>query len=112
MRSKTFLKIPEGVKVRQDGHDIIVTGPRGEIKKGLFNALVEIKQDDGGLITFHTKKLTKKEKCVIGTFSGHITNMFNGVLKGFVYKLRVCSWHFPMSVNREGSELVIKNFLV
>ena len=37
--------------------------------------------------------------------------MLDGLSEGFKYKLKICSGHFPMSVNVEGSKLKIKNFL-
>ena len=37
--------------------------------------------------------------------------MVNGVTKGHVYRMKICSGHFPMNVSIAGGEFVIKNFL-
>ena len=37
--------------------------------------------------------------------------MIQGLQEPFVYKLKVCSVHFPMSVKQSGNEITIQNFL-
>jgi len=102
------IDIPEGVSVSYENGTIIVKGPLGELKRTLFYPGVEISADDK--ITIRCKKATKREKKMIGTFKAHIRNMLKGVTKGHVYKLKICSGHFPMTVSVEGNELVVKNF--
>lgn len=50
---------------------------------------------------------------MIGTIAAHIRNMIDGVMRGFQYKLQVCSVHFPISVSLDASKkfVVIKNFI-
>ncbi|RLE45007.1 50S ribosomal protein L6 [Candidatus Woesearchaeota archaeon] len=102
------LDIPEGVSVSYEDGVVCVKGPLGELKRSLFYPGVDIKVDDK--ITIRSSKATKREKKMIGTFRAHIKNMFKGVTEGHVYKLKVCSGHFPMSVSVEGDEFVVKNF--
>ena len=52
-----------------------------------------------------------KTRALLGTFKAHINNMFSGLNEPFVYKLKVCSVHFPMNVQAKGNEIVINNFL-
>ena len=66
---------------------------------------------EGDTLTITGKKSTKREKKLIGTFVAHIKNMIQGVQSPFVYKLKICSSHFPMSVSVSNNELVVKNFL-
>ena len=40
----------------------------------------------------------------MGAFKSHITNIIDGVQNVHVYKLKVCSGHFPMSVSVSGEE--------
>ncbi len=110
MQSKVVLDIPEGINFKHEGQNAIVSGPKGEIKRKLFHPRVRIMQKENK-ITFHAEKISKKEKCLIGTLSKHIGNMFKGVNEEFVYKLKICSGHFPMTVAKEGDNIVIKNFL-
>jgi large subunit ribosomal protein L6 len=37
--------------------------------------------------------------------------MIKGATEGHVYKLKVCSGHFPMNVAVAGKDFVVKNFL-
>ena len=48
---------------------------------------------------------------MLGSFESHIVNMVRGVQELYVYKLKICSGHFPMSVSVAGNEVIIKNFL-
>ena len=66
---------------------------------------------EGNKIIFNVVKATKREKTLLGSFESHTKNMVQGVQEPFVYKLKICSGHFPMSVNVSGKEFVIKNFL-
>jgi large subunit ribosomal protein L6 len=45
------------------------------------------------------------------TFKAHIKNLIRGVMEGHLYKLKICSGHFPMSVSVSGEEFIIKNFM-
>ena len=47
---------------------------------------------------------------MVGTAKAHIKNMIKGVTEGHVYKMKICSGHFPMTVTVTGQELLIKNF--
>lgn len=58
-----------------------------------------------------TKRRQKKEKKIINTTASHIKNMIKGVQEGFEYKLKICISHFPISVEIEKGEAIIKNFL-
>ena len=48
---------------------------------------------------------------MLKTFESHLKNMIRGVSERFVYKLRVCSSHFPMTVTKENNKITVKNFL-
>jgi large subunit ribosomal protein L6 len=57
------------------------------------------------------KKASKREKTTLGTYKAHINNMLHGAREGFTYRMKICSGHFPMTVQVKGSELIIKNFI-
>ncbi len=104
------MEIPEGVDVKLDGKTLIIKGERGENKRSFHYPKVELKIE-GNNIILSCKSATKNEKSIMGVFSAHITNMLKGVKEGFVYKLKICSGHFPMSVDVKGNKIIISNFL-
>tara|TARA_Y100000034_G_C6881243_1_gene403848 strand:+ start:224 stop:769 length:546 start_codon:yes stop_codon:yes gene_type:complete len=103
-------EIPEGVEVSLEGKTLIVKGEKGENKRLFHYPGVELMKEENKII-LHCKVATKSEKTIMGVFLAHIKNMLTGVKEGFVYKLKVCSGHFPMSVECKGTEVNITNFL-
>lgn len=113
MSTKNFnikIEIPENVQINVDDNIIKIKGPKGEVEKKLHNPLVKLEKTEKEII-LSTQKSTKKEKRVINTFRAHINNLLKGVNEPFLYKLKVCSSHFPMTVTVEKDKLVIKNFM-
>lgn len=86
-----------------------IKGPKGEIQRDFNNHLVSVAIKDGKVIVASSKSI-KREKTIVGAFVSHIKNMIDGVKDPHVYKLKICSGHFPMNVAVVGNELVIKNF--
>ena len=107
---KQTIEIPEGITFTVDGNVVSVKGPKGDLQDKFFLDKISLTKEENNVI-FESKKASKKQKALIGTFSAKIRNMFTGVSKGFEYKLQVCSSHFPMTVNIQGNELLVKNFL-
>ena len=48
---------------------------------------------------------------MVQTFTAHIKNLVKGVTEGHMYKLKICSGHFPMNVSVTGNEFIVKNFI-
>ena len=103
------VELPEDVKFSYEKGMARVEGPKGSVEKRLLNPKVSIALDNNRIKIF-AKKATKREKKIIGSFRSHISNMIEGVQNGFVYKLKICSGHFPMSVGVKGDEFIVKNF--
>lgn len=102
--------IPDGVEVNIDD-GISVKGEKGHVTRSFMIPLISINIENKKIILKAlSKKLTKKDKRVIGTISSHIRNMIKGVVDGYEYRLKICSGHFPISVGVEGNKVVIKNF--
>ncbi|MBL7100883.1 MAG: 50S ribosomal protein L6 [Nanoarchaeota archaeon] len=104
------IEIPEGVTVEIVGSLIKAKGPAGENERTFAHPKIEISKDDK-IITIVSKKPTKREKTMLYSFVAHLKNLLEGVGSKFIYKVKICSSHFPMSVSVEGCEVVIKNFL-
>jgi len=112
MKKELFekIEIPEGVEVNLEKDILIVKGPKGENKRefDITNLLLEKKDNQ---ISIGNKKATKKEKKMMKTIASHIRNMIKGVQEKFEYQLKICFSHFPITVEIEGKEALIKNFL-
>ncbi len=104
------IEIPEGVKANIDGNIISIKGEKGENKREFGIGKLEFKIKDKKIVLGY-KKATKNEKKRINTITAHIKNMIKGVQEGFEYELKVCSGHFPMTVESKGNEIIIKNFI-
>lgn len=107
---KEEIEIPQGVEVRIDKGFVKVNGPKGEVTKTLLNPKIGLVVE-GNKVFVSAKKATKREETLIGTFKAHIKRMIKGVVEVFVYKLKICSSHFPMNASISNNEFVVKNFL-
>jgi large subunit ribosomal protein L9e len=54
---------------------------------------------------------TRKQLACVRTICSHIENMFTGVQRGFLYKMRFVYSHFPINVTLTGEVVEIRNFL-
>jgi len=112
MKKEIFqeIEIPTEVEINIDENILTVKGKEGENKRR-FNINRLIFEKKGDKIILGNKSSTKKEKKMINTIVAHIKNMIQGVQKKFEYKLKVCFKHFPMTVEIQENEAIIKNFL-
>merc|ERR1712107_108032 len=55
----------------------------------------------------------KKELAAVRTVCSHIENLFKGVMKGYLYKMRAVYAHFPIScaIQEGGTLIEVRNFL-
>ena len=104
------VKVPEGVTVSIESNNVTVKGEKGEFSRRFADPRVEINMADNNVIVL-AKNATKREKKRIFTYVVHIKNMINGVKDGHVYKLKICSGHFPMNVEATENQVSVKNFL-
>ena len=104
---KEEIEIPEGIDVEINGKRIKISEGDKELVKEL--PLTVVKKEKKILIDI--KKAGKREKTLIGTTKAHIKNMLAGIGEEYVYKLKICSVHFPMTVSVEDGQVIIKNFL-
>ncbi|MBT4823717.1 50S ribosomal protein L6 [Candidatus Woesearchaeota archaeon] len=104
------IDVPEGIEISLNGTELAIKGKKGEIKRDFFDPKIII-AIVGKQIVFDIQIMRKREKTQLGTFVAHIKNMFRGVELGFVYKLKICSGHFPMNVSVKNNEFIIKNFI-
>lgn len=113
IRSEVKIPLGPGVTAKVENKSIVtIKGPKGEVTKKLLNPRLPIEVKDGEVvIKFADKTFIKADKMFMNTYVSHIKNMIIGVNEGFIYKIKVCSGHFPITVTVEKGFVVIKNFL-
>lgn len=110
-RLTKVIEMPEEVSIKVENRILVVNGPKGEVSKKIATKQILFGVDNNVLRLTPNKKSTRSEKCLINTYHAHIQNMIKGVQEPFVYKLKICSSHFPMSVKIKGTELEVTNFI-
>lgn len=107
---KETVEIPEKAEAKLAGRVLTIKGPKGELSREILfpRILLDVERNK---ISLSSKNATKREKTQFGTIKAHIKNMIKGVLEGHVYKLKICSGHFPMNVSATADALTVKNFL-
>jgi large subunit ribosomal protein L6 len=104
------VEIPEGVAVKLEGRTLMVSGPRGEFRKGLRASPVRV-EISGGTATFSSENERRKVKAHAGTWAAHLRNMITGVTRGWEARLKIVYSHFPMKFSVEEDRVRIGNFL-
>ena len=95
--------IPEGVTVTQDGNNVTVKGPKGELTR-TFSA--DIKMNiEGNEVTFTRPNDSKEMKTIHGTTRANFTNMGVGVSEGFQKALELIGVGYRAQL--QGSKLVL-----
>ncbi|MFH1399359.1 MAG: 50S ribosomal protein L6 [Candidatus Woesearchaeota archaeon] len=103
------IEMAAGVKVSYENGIICLEGPKGVIKRKLFHPQVNV-EVTGNKVKVGAKNATRREKKIIGTFVAHVNNMLEGVQQGYMYRLKICSGHFPMNVSVKDKQFIVKNF--
>jgi large subunit ribosomal protein L6 len=105
-------RLPEGVSAvfTQATHTLTVKGKKGELSRVFFTPRIAMAVTSDGVV-FTAPNATMREKKLLFTAAAHTRNMLKGVSEGFVYRLKICSGHFPMSVSVKGDVFEIKNFI-
>lgn len=100
---KNPITIPEGVSVEYVKNIIKVTGPKGNLEKSVLpEAVVDIKDN---IIVVSRKKESKFSKSYHGTIRQIISNMIEGVVKGFEKKLKLFGIGYKAALKGKDLEL-------
>ncbi len=103
------VELPQGVSAALKDGVLSFKGPKGEAFHKLEERKVNTKVQ-GNIITIQGKRATQRDKMMTGTVEAHIRNLVRGVQSPYIYTLKVCSGHFPMTLALQGDKLTIKNF--
>jgi large subunit ribosomal protein L6 len=104
------VEIPEKVTVDIVDGLFMAKGPKGEVHRKFIFPKIQITKE-GNKIVFVANKPTKREKAAIFSTEAHLKNMFKGVLNTCVYRLKICSGHFPMKITYKNNVLEVKNYM-
>lgn len=104
------VEFPEKVDVQLDNSSLIFRGPKGRVQRSFNHPHITLAVENRKIL-LSAPKATKREKMIISSMEAHIRNLVQGVQEPHIYKLKICSGHFPMNVSVSGQELIIKNFL-
>lgn len=105
------ISVPNNVKVEIEDKKVKVSGPKGSIARNFGYAHnVTIKFEEGKII-LETFFANNRRKSLLYSIASHIENMITGVTKGWRYRLKIVTSHFPATVKISGNEVVIENFL-
>lgn len=105
-----FVQVPDGIQVSVNDNEIFVKGPQGEAKRKFVSLITKIALKNNSIIISSVRS-TKKNKKNSNAIISHIKNMLNGVKNQYVYKLKICSSHFPINASVSGNKFIVKNFL-
>lgn len=108
-KEKAEVSIPENVNIVKRGHIVVVTGRKGTISKDIHKLPAAITVTDR-TVTIEPEGKRKSDLAITNTAKSIIANMFKGVEKGYVYKLKIVFAHFPISVRVKGREIHVENF--
>ncbi|HIQ50576.1 MAG TPA: 50S ribosomal protein L6 [Nautiliaceae bacterium] len=106
------IEIPNGVSIvyNKNSNEILVKGPKGELKKTFSYDQFDLEVKEGKLI-FKYFIRTKSQKKNAHTIFSIIKNLIKGVTEGYTYKLKVYYKHFPIQVKVKGNIIEVINFL-
>ena len=105
-----YVEIPNSVNISIENGKIYVKGSKGEKYRNINNRniIVEIRENKIIFKAYYpSKKIIKDMNAMVA----HIKNDIDGVTKGFVYKLKGISIHFPLKLKLQNNKLIIENYM-
>lgn len=108
MKLKAEVDLPDGFQAEKKEGKLVVTLGDKSLRYVLPRRKLETKISSNKI---EFSVVEKKDRALVGTFRSHVNNMLAGLKEPFIYKLKVCSTHFPMSVKQEGNTVIIQNFI-
>ncbi|MGH2215767.1 50S ribosomal protein L6 [Enterococcus faecalis] len=95
--------LPAGVEIKQDGNNITVKGPKGELTREFSS---DIKMNiEGNEVTFTRPNDSKEKKTIHGTTRANFNNMVVGVSEGFQKALELIGVGYRAQV--QGNKLTL-----
>ena len=95
--------IPAGVTVTQNGNDVTVKGPKGELTRTFVDVITM--NIEGNEVTFTRPNDNKENRALHGTMRANFNNMVIGVSEGFEKVLELIGVGYRAQL--QGSKLVL-----
>ncbi|MDO5003402.1 MAG: 50S ribosomal protein L6 [bacterium] len=96
-----IITIPEGVTVTLENNEVVVKGPKGELKQVMLKDIT-MKQENNEIIL---ERKNEAAKAMHGTMNALISNMITGVTKGYEKALEIIGVGYRFNV--QGKKLTI-----
>src|SRR5699024_11411849 len=97
------IEIPQGVEVKLEGLEVSVKGPKGSLTRNISDAMsINIEENQ---ITIERPNDHKENRSLHGTTRSLISNMIEGVSKGFQKELEIIGVGYRAQL--QGSKLVV-----
>lgn len=103
---KTIREIPNGVTVEVKGRELVVKGPKGELKQ-ILNPLISVVVEENKASVKVTNTEDKQERSLWGTYSSILGNMIDGVSKGFKKQLEINGVGYKANMKGKDLELLV-----
>ncbi|KMY52608.1 50S ribosomal protein L6 [Bacillus sp. FJAT-27231] len=100
---KKPIELPEGVTVTNDNNTVTVKGPKGELVR-TFNKDMKI-EIEGNVVTVVRPSESKEHRTIHGTTRALLSNMVEGVSKGFEKSLELIGVGYR--AQKQGNKLVL-----
>lgn len=85
---KLPVAVPSGVNVTVDGGEVLVKGPKGELRRHILTDVVDVRLEDGKVVVGR-KGEAKVHRSAHGLTRTLIANMVEGVSKGYRKSLEI-----------------------
>ncbi len=102
---KKPITVPSGVTVTVDGQNVVVKGPKGELKRTVHQFIsVELKD---GVLTLGRPSDEQQHKAMHGMSRSLVQNMVDGVTKGFQKQLEIVGVGYKAENRPYGLQLAL-----
>jgi large subunit ribosomal protein L9e len=110
------IEIPKDIEVTIKARDITIKGPLGTIKRSFKHIPCDMKiatKEGKKYVTISMWMMPYKQAACAQSIIGHLHNMFDGVVKGHKYTMKLVYAHFPITIAavNKGKTIEVKNFL-
>jgi large subunit ribosomal protein L6 len=85
---KLAVAVPPGIEVKVDANEVLVSGPKGQLRQRIVSNVVEVRLNDGKVVV-ERKGESKQHRSAHGLTRTLIANMIEGVSKGFRKSLEI-----------------------